>query len=67
MDFEAALTCLNKAAALKPDYAEAFNNRAGVLAEFHRFDEAFADYHSALAIQPDFADVELGKGQLLVQ
>ena len=52
MDFKAALTCLDKAVTLKPDYPEALNNRAGISPNFIALMRLFADYDRALAIRP---------------
>src|SRR5258706_12629191 len=40
---------------LKPDYAEAYNNRGNALEELKRLDEALASYDKAIALKPDFA------------
>jgi Tfp pilus assembly protein PilF len=42
-----------KAIALKPDYAEAFNNRGNALMELKRLDEAVASYDDATTLKPD--------------
>ena len=41
---EEALASYDKAIALKPDYAEAFNNRGNALRELEHLDEALASY-----------------------
>src|SRR5262245_8425408 len=40
---------------MKPDYADAFNDRGNALRELKRFDEALASYDKALVLKPDFA------------
>ncbi|MDD1607795.1 MAG: tetratricopeptide repeat protein, partial [Methylococcaceae bacterium] len=50
---------------IKPDYAEAFSNRANTLKELKRYDEALASYNRALVIKPDYAEAELGCGAIL--
>ena len=45
------MVCYDRAIALKPDYAEAFYNRAIALRELKRFDEAIADHDRALALK----------------
>ena len=54
--FNSAVAHFQKALALKPDYAEAFNNLG--VAHFYQgqINEALASYDSAIALQPDFAD-----------
>ena len=52
---EEALASYDKALALKPDFAEAYNNRGNALKELKRLDEALASYDRALAIKPDYA------------
>jgi tetratricopeptide (TPR) repeat protein len=53
---EEALTNFDKAIVLKPDYAEAFNNRGTVLLELKRLDETLASHDKAIALRPDYAD-----------
>jgi tetratricopeptide (TPR) repeat protein len=40
---------------LKPDYAEAFNNRGVTLKELNRIDDALANCDKAIALKPDYA------------
>jgi predicted O-linked N-acetylglucosamine transferase (SPINDLY family) len=51
-----ALASYNRAIALKPGYAEAYDNRGVMLAELMRLDEALASYERAIALKPDFAE-----------
>jgi Tfp pilus assembly protein PilF len=51
-----ALASYDKALALKPDFAEVFNNRGQFLHELKRFEEALASYDKALALKPDYAE-----------
>ena len=44
----------DKAIALKPDYAEAHNNRGNALMDLKRPAEALASYDKAIALKPDF-------------
>ena len=41
--------------ALKPDYAEAYNNLGTTLKELGRLDEAEASYRHAIELKPDYA------------
>ena len=43
---------IDKALALKPDFADALNNRGNALQELKRFNEALASFDKALAIRP---------------
>ena len=56
----------DQALALKPDYAGAPYNRAILLADLGRVDEALESYARALAIRPDFA-AALHERALLLQ
>ena len=50
-----ALASYDRAIALKPDYAEAHNNRGNALRDLKRPEEALASYDRAIALKPDFA------------
>ena len=54
---EAALSCYDRALALRPDFIQAFNNRGAVLKQMRRYDEALESYDRALALQPDHVEV----------
>ena len=60
-----ALASYDKAIALKPDYAEAFNNRGIALKELKRLDEALASYDKAIALKPGYADAFNNRGNAL--
>ena len=51
---EESLAALDQVIALKPDYAEAFNNRGNVLQDLGRLDDAVASYRRAIALKPDY-------------
>src|SRR5262249_20746164 len=63
-----AIAAYRHAIALKPDFADAYSNLGGTLAEQGKRDEAVAAYRHAIALKPDFADAysNLG-GTLAVQ
>ncbi len=52
---EDALADYAEAIRLKPDYAEAYNNRGAVKAALGRHDDALADYAEAIRLKPDHA------------
>jgi len=53
--------------AVRPDYAEAINNRGNALFELGRNEDALASYDQALALRPDYADGLVNRGQCLVK
>ena len=48
-----ALASYDRALAVRPDYADALNNRGMILQELKRFDEALASYDRLLAVKAD--------------
>ena len=52
---EKALSAYNKAIALKPDYAEVYNNRGISRSMLRQHDKALADYTEAIRLKPDYA------------
>ena len=52
---------------LRPDYAEAFNNRAVALWSLKQFAESLADCDRAIALRPDFADAYYNRGNALAE
>ena len=63
--FEEARESFEQALAVRPDYAEAFNNRGNTLHELGRFDEALESCEQALAIRPDYAEAFNNRGNTL--
>jgi tetratricopeptide (TPR) repeat protein len=51
-DLEAARDAFDKAIAIKPDYAEAWNRRAVLFFNDGKYDEAIADLESAITYEP---------------
>ena len=64
---EEAIACYDKALALKPDYAEACNNRGNALQMLRRYDEALASYDRALVARPDHAETLNNRGVTLYE
>jgi len=52
----------NKDLAIKPDYAEAYNNMGNTLQERDKLEEAIEAYNNALAIKPDYAEAYYNMG-----
>ena len=61
---EEAIEAYNKALAIKPDYAEAYNNMGNALKEQGKLEEAIEAYNKALAIKPDYAEAHRHLSQL---
>jgi tetratricopeptide (TPR) repeat protein len=53
-DFQNSLDTARKALALRPDYAEAYNNIAAAYASMKKWDEAIEAAREALRLKPDF-------------
>ncbi|MDB0035776.1 tetratricopeptide repeat protein [Planktomarina temperata] len=62
---EAAIKALNKALAIKPDHARAYNNMGNILKEQGKLEEAIEAYNDALIIKPDYADAYNNMGVTL--
>jgi len=54
-----------EAIALKPDFAEAYNNRGVALKKLKRFEEALDSYDKAIALKPHFAEAHNNRGKAL--
>ena len=61
-DPEDALADYAEAIRLKPDYAEAYNNRGAVKDALGRHDDAIADYDEAIRLKPDYAEPYYNRG-----
>ncbi|MDA9261302.1 tetratricopeptide repeat protein [Planktomarina temperata] len=64
-DFELSIEAYNKALAIKPDYAEAYNNIGNALKEQGKLEEAIEAYNKALAIKPGYAEAYYNMGNAL--
>jgi Tfp pilus assembly protein PilF len=60
-----ALAAFENAVAVKPDYAEAHNNRALILNGLMRFDDALTSFDTAIALKPDNATAHNNRGTAL--
>ena len=61
-----ALASYDKAIALKPDDAEAHNNRGNALRDLKRPEEALASFDKAIALKPDYAEAHNDRGNALL-
>jgi protein O-GlcNAc transferase len=62
---EDALASYDRAIALKPDYAEAYNKRGIALRDLKRPDDALTSYDRAIALKPDYAEAYNNRGNAL--
>ena len=62
VDIEEKVRCYSEAIRLKPDYAEAYNNRGIAHQEGGDLDGAVADYSEAIRLKPDFAKAYGNRG-----
>ena len=60
-----AIVAYNKALAVKPDYAEAYNNMGIALQDQGKLEEAIVAYNKALAVKPDYAGAYYNMGNTL--
>ncbi len=64
--YDQAIDLINRAIAIKPDFAEAYNNLGTALRALRRLDEAMIAYQNALTYKPDFIDAHFNLGTALV-
>lgn len=62
-DFTGALSDLNEAIEMKPDYAEAYFSR-GLLygKEMHKYNKAIKDFNKAIKLNPNYAEAYYNRG-----
>ena len=66
-EVEPAITLLDRAVALDPGFAEAWNRRATVLFMIGRHEESIADIERVLVLEPRHYGALAGLGQILVR
>ena len=59
---EQALSALNKAIDLRPDYVEAYNNRGAAKNLLGKHQEALANYDKVIQLKPDYAEAYSNRG-----
>src|SRR5262245_51729587 len=62
-DYDRALADFDKAIQLKPDYADAYNNRGEAYLDKGDKERAFADFDKAIQLKPDYADAYNNRGK----
>ena len=59
---EGAIEYYNRAIKLKPDFAEAYNNRGIAYSDKDDFGQAIKDYNEAIKLKPDFVEAYYNRG-----
>ena len=59
---EDAIAAYDQAIRLKPDLAEAYNNRGAVKRELGRYEDAIADHDQAIRLKPDYSQAYTNRG-----
>ena len=54
----------NQAIKLKPDFAEAYNNKGSIYKDLKRYDEALFNSDQAIKLKPDFPEAYYNKGNI---
>jgi len=57
-----AIENFNKVIRLKPDNADAYNNRGTIYTKFGQYQMAIEDFNNAIRLKPDDADTYLNRG-----
>ena len=60
--YDEAITHYTKAIELKPDLAEAYNNRGNAYADQGDFDSAISDYNIVIQLNPNYAEAYSNRG-----
>ena len=61
-EHQAGIADLTEAIRLKPDYAEAYNNRGNAYSLLKQYDKAISDYNDAMRLKPDYASAFNNRG-----
>ena len=65
--YEECLAEAQKAIEIRPDYAEAYNNKAYALIGMNRLDEAIRDFQEAVRLKPDYTTAKENLARALEQ
>ena len=65
-NYDEAISDLNKAIKLQPDFAYAYYNRANLLALSGQLPEAYDDYTKAIELNPTFAEAYYNRGLIQI-
>lgn len=65
--YKRAIEDFNAAVAIKPDHAEAINNRANVYVAIGQYEQALRDFNYALRLKPHYADNYYNRGILYLK
>ena len=60
--YQMAIEDYNKAIRLKPDDADAYNNRGTIYTKFGQYQMAIEDFNNAIRLKPDDADTYFNRG-----
>lgn len=63
--YEEALEAYKKAIKIKPDYAEAWKDKANTLSSLKQQKEALESYEKAIQIKPDYLEAWIGRSHVL--
>jgi tetratricopeptide (TPR) repeat protein len=66
-DKHGAIADYNEAIRLKPDYADAYNNRGLAYSNLKEYQKAIADFNEAIRLKPDYADAYRYRGGVHVE
>ena len=61
-DFKNSIVAYDTAIHLKPDFAEAFNNRGNAKADSGQYAAAITDFDEAIHLKPDYAGAYINRG-----
>ena len=61
-DPKGCVSAYDEAIRLKPDFAEAYNNRGNAKTDLGQYEAAVADFDEAIRLQPDFANAYSNRG-----
>jgi tetratricopeptide (TPR) repeat protein len=63
--YQEAVASFDKAIALNPGYASAYNNRGVALQAMARYEDALASFDKAIALNPGFAEAFYNRGNVI--